>query len=234
MTIKNRRNFYRILFVQPDAPAAAIKASYRTLMGPLKRHPDLGGDHDTAALINEAYRVLGDPVRREAYARTYRPVWARTAEVAATVATPGWDASTWLGKRCCPFCRVKLPRSLNTHCERCACPLGQPMCQSAGGREFLGRRATPRVAKSDPAILYPDWQAHPIAIRMRDLSVSGIGFYSGIPLSVGQPVRIASAHLDGVALVLSARRREREWLVNGRLLTIDYTQTAGVFVSDVA
>ncbi len=234
MNIKNRRNYYRILFVQPDAPAEVIKASYRTLMGPLKRHPDLGGDHQTAALINEAYQVLGDPVRREAYARTYRPAWSRTAKESAAGAMPAWDACAWLEKRCCPFCRVKLPRSLKTHCERCACPLAQPMRQLAGGRELLGRRTAPRVAKSDPAILYPDWQAHPIAIRMRDLSFNGLGFYSGIPLSVGQPVRIAAALLDGVAVVVSARRREREWLISAQLLTIHYTQTAGVFVSEVA
>ena len=49
---KNRRNYYRVLHVQPDAPIEVIKASYRALMGPLRHHPDLGGDHETAALIN--------------------------------------------------------------------------------------------------------------------------------------------------------------------------------------
>jgi DnaJ-class molecular chaperone len=54
MTDTNRRNYYRILHVQPDAPTEVIKSSYRTLMQRLKMHPDLGGDHSEAALINEA------------------------------------------------------------------------------------------------------------------------------------------------------------------------------------
>ncbi|MDH3281409.1 MAG: J domain-containing protein, partial [Gammaproteobacteria bacterium] len=62
--MKNRRNFYRILHVQPDAPTEIIKASYRALMTKLDRHPDRGGDHETAALINEAFAVLGDEAKR--------------------------------------------------------------------------------------------------------------------------------------------------------------------------
>jgi predicted transcriptional regulator len=35
--MKNRRNYYRILQVQPDAPVEIIRASYRTMMRELKR-----------------------------------------------------------------------------------------------------------------------------------------------------------------------------------------------------
>ena len=55
MTQPNRRNYYRILHVQPDAPDAVIRTAYRTLMQKLRQHPDLGGDGATATLINEAY-----------------------------------------------------------------------------------------------------------------------------------------------------------------------------------
>ncbi len=65
--MKNRRNYYRILHVQPDAPVELIKASYRTLMHKMKHHPDLGGDHDTAVLINAAYDTLTDGKKRQAY-----------------------------------------------------------------------------------------------------------------------------------------------------------------------
>ena len=64
--MENRRNLYRILHVQPDAPEEIIRSSYRTLMTKLRRHPDLGGDHFTATLINEAYAVLSDPEKRAA------------------------------------------------------------------------------------------------------------------------------------------------------------------------
>ena len=65
--MKNRRNYYRILHVQPDAPVELIKASYRTLMHKMKHHPDLGGDHETAVIINEAYDTLTDTKKRKAY-----------------------------------------------------------------------------------------------------------------------------------------------------------------------
>ena len=53
-----RRNLYRLLYVQPEAPVEIIKASYRTLMSVLRLHPDLGGDHERAARVNAAYEVL--------------------------------------------------------------------------------------------------------------------------------------------------------------------------------
>lgn len=65
--MNNRRNYYRILHVQPDAPVELIKASYRTLMHKMKHHPDLGGDHETAVIINEAYDTLTDAKKRKAY-----------------------------------------------------------------------------------------------------------------------------------------------------------------------
>jgi len=68
--MRNRRNYYRILLVQPDAPAEVIEASYKTLMHRLRKHPDLGGDHWNAAVINEAFATLRDPVRRERYDQT--------------------------------------------------------------------------------------------------------------------------------------------------------------------
>ena len=76
--MKNRRNYYRILHVQPDAPVEIIKASYKTLMQKLGQHPDLGGGHENAALINEAYAVVTDPVRREAVRYTILGVATRS------------------------------------------------------------------------------------------------------------------------------------------------------------
>lgn len=62
-----RRNYYRILGVQPDATRDVIRGAYRTLMQKMQMHPDLGGDGRTAALINSAWRILRDPQRRAAY-----------------------------------------------------------------------------------------------------------------------------------------------------------------------
>ena len=55
--------------MQPDAPSELIRASYRTLMQKLRKHPDLGGEHWNASIINEAHAVLTDDTRRRAYDR---------------------------------------------------------------------------------------------------------------------------------------------------------------------
>jgi hypothetical protein len=60
-------DYYEILQVHPRASQEMIKKLYRTLMGELGAHPDLGGDEERAKLINEAYAVLGDPESRRAY-----------------------------------------------------------------------------------------------------------------------------------------------------------------------
>ena len=61
---------YSILGVRRDATQDEIKSAYRTLAKLV--HPDLGGAGQADATSNfirvqEAYRILSDPVRRRAY-----------------------------------------------------------------------------------------------------------------------------------------------------------------------
>lgn len=63
----NRRNFYRILQVQPDASLEIIKSNYRTLLHKLRLHPDLGGENRTASYINLAYATLRNSTKRAEY-----------------------------------------------------------------------------------------------------------------------------------------------------------------------
>jgi hypothetical protein len=58
----NRRNHYRMLFVQPDAPQSVIKAAYRALAAEQQR---VSGS--VSALVTEAYTVLADAAARAAY-----------------------------------------------------------------------------------------------------------------------------------------------------------------------
>tara|TARA_R110000782_G_scaffold129164_1_gene220727 strand:- start:772 stop:1863 length:1092 start_codon:yes stop_codon:yes gene_type:complete len=62
-----RRNYYRTLNVQPDASLEIIKNNYRTLMQKLRLHPDLGGKHWNASIINEAYNILRHSEKRAEY-----------------------------------------------------------------------------------------------------------------------------------------------------------------------
>lgn len=75
-------DYYEVLQVHPRASQEMIKKAYRTLMGEMRGHPDLGGDEERAKLINEAYTIVSDPDLRRAYdaarARSAGPVWDRT------------------------------------------------------------------------------------------------------------------------------------------------------------
>jgi len=60
-------DYYELLHVRPGAPAAVIKASYRTMLQKLNHHPDRGGDVGFAQLLNEAAQTLCDPETRARY-----------------------------------------------------------------------------------------------------------------------------------------------------------------------
>ncbi len=63
------KDYYKILNIKPDAPAAIIKQSYRKLA--MKYHPDRNPKDDLSAAvfseIAEAYSVLGNPSARKKY-----------------------------------------------------------------------------------------------------------------------------------------------------------------------
>ena len=90
MRFRPEIDYYEILQVHPKASQEMVKKAYRTLMGELGGHPDLGGDEEHAKVINEAYTVLGDPELRRAYdrARVARGPWRQ----------PGSSAEPALGR----------------------------------------------------------------------------------------------------------------------------------------
>lgn len=64
--MKPDKNYYAILGIAPSAEDVIVRAAYRALAQ--KYHPDKGnGDAGQMALINEAYAVLSDPIRRREY-----------------------------------------------------------------------------------------------------------------------------------------------------------------------
>jgi hypothetical protein len=228
----NRRNHYRLLHVQPDAPPEVVKAAYRALIA--TRHPDVGGDEYQAVLLNDAYDVLSDPVKRAAYdarraARTAareRAAYAAPAAQAAPAAPPA---------HVCPMCLLGLPVALGreTRCTRCRAPLAPVRPPGARGKP-MDRRGIPRVSKSDWAIMYVDWQTDAIDVRMRDLSLDGISVYSGLELPLHQVVRIVGQTFDVVATAVGCRRLDAVFTVHAHLLTALFTGSTGGFVSAIA
>ena len=59
------RDPYKILGISHDADRHTIQVAYRRLAR--RHHPDFGGDQELMAVVNEAWAVLGDATRREAF-----------------------------------------------------------------------------------------------------------------------------------------------------------------------
>jgi hypothetical protein len=243
---ENRRNYYRVLHVQPEAPIEVIKASYRTLMSTLRQHPDLGGDTAAAQLLNEAYEVLSDPQRRAAYDRELVAHWQRVRERAAASKAAAEAkaeaaarsaqapvADEVVAETGCPVCRFPLPSPIHidTRCIHCDAPLASLPANDAAAHELLGRRGSVRRDRTQVATMYVGWPSTRMPVRWRDLSLTGLSVYSAQPIPAGQTVRVVDSALDVVARVVSCRASGQAWSVHGRLLTAIFTQTAGVFVS---
>lgn len=230
----NRRNYYRLLHVQADAPAEVIKASYRALM--LLNHPDRGGDHAEAVLLNEAYAVLCDAEKRKAYdvQRAARADRSRGAASEAKSEPKRDSAKASTGPRC-PLCKMAAPTVIgsSTRCTRCRAPLA-PVSHASDKQRVVERRSMPRVSKSDWALLYVDWPSDVIDVRMRDLSLDGISVYSGAEQPLDQTIRVAGAAFDVVATIVSCRRVGKVFTLHARLVTALFTAPTGGFVSTTA
>jgi len=93
----NRRTYYDFLQIRSDAEPEVIDAVYRRLCR--KYHPDVNHDLESEQRIrnlNEAYAVLGDPVRRKAYDKaleeTRMTPFSRTAKAGSGGQDPSEEA----------------------------------------------------------------------------------------------------------------------------------------------
>ncbi len=234
----NRRNHYRVLHVQPDAPTEVIKASWRTMMSRLRQHPDLGGSHAQAAMVNQAWQVLGDVDRRAAYDSGLRqglaavPTVHPTERTAASRPAPLAPAMA-AAAHACPLCRLVsgAPIRSDSRCAQCQSPLALLPDPSRLGHELLGRRGAVRRDQGHVALVHVGWPSPALPVRWRDLSLTGLSFYAPQPMPRGQRLRLIDAALEGVVEVVGCRAQGRVHAVHARLLTGLLLQATGVFVS---
>lgn len=226
----NRRNYYRLLHVQADAPADVIKAAYRALIR--VHHPDAGGDQQIAALLNEAYGVLSEPTSRAAY-DVKRAL--RSSRPTSGAPRNAHDTPHHANRPGCPFCRLSLPSIVgaDTRCLRCQSPLSAPPRDGRHAKDSE-RRSLPRISKSDWGVLRTSWPGEPIDVRMRDLSLDGISIYAGTALPVGTRLRIVAEAVDVVADIVSCRRVAKVFTLHAKLVTAIFAKPQGGFVSRTA
>ena len=239
----NRRNHYRVLHVQPDAPTEVIRSSWRTLLSRLRQHPDLGGTHAQAVLVNQAWEVLGDADRRSAYdaglqleGRDGPAQRAEAKALAGPAVALAWMAGQPPTVAACPLCGLAASQPVrhDSRCSHCQSPLARLPEPSHAGQELFGRRGAVRRHQDHVAQVHLGWPAPALPVRWRDLSLSGLSFYAAQPLAMGQRLRLIDSAIDGVAEVVDCRPQGRVQVLHARLLTALLLQATGVFVSATA
>lgn len=233
----NRRNYYRILHVQPDAPAEIIRMSYLTLMQRLKMHPDLGGDHAAAALINEAFATLIDPVTRAAYDLTLArdralPGYRSSREPRAS--GPSSHVESPVDPFVCAFCGRPFPppdvARADAVCGFCASPL-YPASRHA--HEAASRRAMNRVTRRLPVTFYLSWPQYPgLSGETTDLSINGMRLTTSIDLVPNERIKIVCDIYQAVGAVRHARQDDGQaWTIGVEFLTLLISPARGLLIS---
>jgi hypothetical protein len=225
-------DLYHILHVQPDAPEEIIRASYRTLMTKLRRHPDLGGDHRTATLINEAYAVLKDPAKRAAYDEAWRSVSVRTPEdpraAAARPSSPQSGAT-------CQFCGAAHGFPGRIHASATCTICNSPLAPADRERLDAGQRAVSRIPRRLPLAYVLGWPGQgPLSGETRDLSLHGLRFVAQTALPVTKLLRVECEALIAIVRVVACSdsdERDWRWLIRAEYVTVRFRRSRGGFLT---
>jgi len=237
----NRPDYYQILHVQVDAPTEVIRSSYRALMLKLKAHPDLGGEGESAALLNEAHRTLCDPVLRREY--DLQSGAEGEGRFAGRREGKAGDAPGSTGRRAlvrpefrdgapCPFCGA-LPveaagEKPDLFCQSCHSPLSP----AEKIRLEAEQRAVRRMQCRGRLTYYAKWPGERMSGRVRDLSPMGLCMSVAAPLPEGQVVKIDSPILSATAWVASCRATDgSDHVVGVEFITLHFHRPQGTFLS---
>jgi curved DNA-binding protein CbpA len=226
--MKNRRNYYRILQVQPDAPTEIIRASYRTLMRELKKHPDLGGSTWDAEVLNEAYETLSNPQRRAAY--------DEELFIRYTKHTSPYSKQP-IAPVLCPICKRPLSRKARQGelCLTCQTPL--PVVDSPEDQPAKPR-SIERIKKSDQIYYYSAWPGKPVQGRMIDFSPKGMRFICQEKLALQTVLKISSKLFEASATVTNSSEEmwegKKYYAVGVCFLAVRFEESRGTFLSTKA
>jgi hypothetical protein len=226
--VKNRRNYYRILQVQPDASIEIIRASYRTQMRELKVHPDLGGAEFDAAVLNEAYEVLSNPERRAAYDKELFQKFAQSGQNRATIIQT-------IAPVICPFCKKAQSRNPEPGeiCSMCRTPLQSAFAEDV---QSSGQRSLFRTSISEPIRYFTVWPGQAKAGTMVDLSPKGMRFLCEEKLPPKSVLKISCEFLEASGEVTNIQEKEsgggrKQYAIGIFFLAVNFAEPKGTFLS---
>jgi hypothetical protein len=200
----------------------------------LAQHPDLGGDTAAAALINEAFETLKDPVRRAAYDRRLAGAGPLDHPAEAPDHTPPHVLTA--PARACLFCGEsyveRQSRMLDARCTGC----GSPLCSApTAARSTASRRGFHRT----PLILHVSCEvkgSHGSFDGVTEnLSVAGLRLLSSQEVAVDRVVRLDCEFCSAVGVVRYAHeasgRSRRWWEIGIEFKTVHVKRMRGSLVS---
>ena len=238
--MNNQKNYYQLLHVQPNAPTEVIRSSYRALMQKLKMHPDLGGDPQEAALVNEAYAVLTDPAARQKYDASLKRRDSGDQSARRNIDPDTYrdvDATELVNNGVCAFCKTphahgsQVPPDVS--CSTCGSALFPATRHSL---EQSDQRIIQRINRAWQITFYTQWPApRSYAGTTHDVSLNGMQLLTTTPLEDQQIIKITSSTLDAVARVVNRRQEQyglfgTRWRIGLEFLTLRFHQTQGAFL----
>ncbi len=258
MSQNQPRTYYNILHVLPNAPDEIIRSSYKTLMQAMKKHPDLGGDHSEASLINQAYATLSNPEKRSQYdlklqneahidrkiARKKAPDRARS-QVNPAAEISLYATAIFTKEDICPFCKALHGRhgiEPDSICRDCEAPLfrvQQKTDDAIAQANPDWQRAIERIPSDKTISFCSQWpQPLPHTGRLMDISLSGMRFATDTAIVKNQLLKISSHLGNSVAKVVYCEKDINEsrprWLVGVEFLTLQFQRSRGAFISTKA
>ena len=136
----------------------------------------------------------------------------------------------------CALCQhpVVLTAQPDARCPACHSPLASLPGHDDDAHGLLGRRGAMRRDQSHVALIHVGWPSPAVAVRWRDLSLTGLSLYVPLPVPAGQRLRLIDSAIDGEAEVVQCRPQGRVQVLHARLLTAALLQATGVFISTSA
>ena len=257
-------DYYELLHIHPDAPDAVIKASYRAMMQKLKMHPDLGGDVETAAKINEAYAALSNPQSRQVYDASRKIDSAGQTSESEPQAfrqdngkdkgkdnTSGGksapqepqldDRVMWIegsgdASKQCLFCKTPHPFLQNPPADALCVTCDCPLAPATRGDLLAGeRRSLDRLKLERQVYFRINSTAEMQTATTADLSLSGLLIESRIDLIANQLVQISSPFCQSLARVAHIRLSDSGVSQCGiEFRTLFFPNVAGSLISEKA
>ncbi len=232
----NKRNLYRLLQVQPDAPEEIIRASYRTLMQKLRMHPDLGGDESNAALLNQAYKTLTNKHKRMVYDQQLKSRLRKLRNQATDTRSqaPQNEAGVRFSK--CPFCQTRQSGfNRNTHnpsCSSCRSPL---QLQAKSHLQGQGKRSIHRIPHNSKINIVTAWpQNNTYTASIDDLSPNGLQLRCQLNLAPEQILKLYNNKLQAIGKVVRCQPENSRgvYRLGVEFVTLRFENKTGSFLSE--